>query len=74
MVLCEDNGSEGQRLLGLGPDGTFPLAENALVLNGERNGFSGDFRKGEWAGACVHGTWLFANLQTPGITFAITGP
>jgi secreted PhoX family phosphatase len=74
MVLCEDNGSEGQRLLGLGPDGAFPLAENALVLNGERNGLSGDFRKGEWAGACVHGRWLFANLQTPGITFAITGP
>jgi hypothetical protein len=74
MVLCEDGGRQGQRLLGLGPDGAFPLAENAVVLAGERNGFSGDYRGSEWAGACVHGRWLFANLQTPGITFAITGP
>lgn len=31
---------------------------------------------GEWAGAChsPDGKWLFANLQSPGITFAITGP
>jgi secreted PhoX family phosphatase len=28
----------------------------------------------EWAGATFHGNWLFANIQTPGITFAITGP
>jgi secreted PhoX family phosphatase len=27
-------------------------------------------------GACYnrHGDWLFVNIQTPGITFAITGP
>ena len=30
----------------------------------------------EWAGACYSpdGKWLFVNIQTPGITFAITGP
>jgi len=28
----------------------------------------------EWAGATFHGYWLFANIQTPGVTFAITGP
>lgn len=28
----------------------------------------------EWAGATFHGPWLFANVQTPGVTFAITGP
>ena len=34
----------------------------------------GDFRSREWAGADFHGQWLFANIQSPGITFAITGP
>jgi secreted PhoX family phosphatase len=37
---------------------------------------AGDYRQAEWAGACYSsdGGWLFANIQTPGITFAITGP
>ena len=43
-------------------------------LNGERNGISGNFRGMEWCGATFHGRWLFVNIQTPGITFAITGP
>jgi len=74
-VLCEDGGRSGQRLLGLDAAGnSFPLAENAVVLNGERNDLSGDFTTGEWAGAVFSGKWLFANIQTPGITFAITGP
>ena len=36
----------------------------------------GNYRQAEWAGACYSpdGKWLFANIQTPGITFAITGP
>ena len=39
-------------------------------------GYIGDFRNREWAGATFSpdGRWLFANIQTPGITFAITGP
>ena len=28
----------------------------------------------EWAGATFYGDWLFVNIQTPGITFAIRGP
>lgn len=28
----------------------------------------------EWAGACFYERWLFVNIQTPGVTFAITGP
>jgi secreted PhoX family phosphatase len=54
----------------------FPLAENNLVLRGEKNGFSGDFRKQEWCGATFtpDGRWLLANIQTPGLTVAITGP
>ena len=33
-------------------------------------------RQNEWAGACYSpdGRWLFVNIQTPGVTFAITGP
>ena len=48
----------------------------SLDGNGERNGIAGDFRGSEWAGACYSpdGRWLFASLQSPGITFAITGP
>ncbi|WP_416306182.1 alkaline phosphatase PhoX [Neptunicella sp. SCSIO 80796] len=32
------------------------------------------FSSSEWAGACFHDRWLFVNIQTPGVTFAITGP
>ena len=76
LVLCED-GSGEEFLHGLTVDGeVFPFAKNTVVLNGERNGFAGDFSGSEWAGACYSpdGRWLFANLQSPGITFAITGP
>jgi secreted PhoX family phosphatase len=76
LVLCEDG--SGQELLhGLTGDGEiFKFAQNNVVLNGERNGITGDFKGSEWAGACYSpdGKWLFANIQSPGITFAITGP
>jgi secreted PhoX family phosphatase len=75
LVLCED-GSGQEFLHGLTVEGDiFKFAQNN-VLNGERNGFVGDYRGSEWAGACYSpdGRWLFANLQSPGITFAITGP
>ena len=54
----------------------FQFAKNIAVLNGEHNGIVGDFTGSEWAGAYYSpdGRWLFANLQGPGITFAITGP
>lgn len=51
----------------------FPLAENNVVLAGNR-GISGDFRGSEWCGVCSSGDWLFANIQVPGLTLAITGP
>ena len=35
-----------------------------------RRSFTGN----EMAGACFYGRWLFVNVQTPGVTFAITGP
>ena len=76
LVLCED-GSGHEFLHGLSPDGAiFKFAENNVVLDGER-GLFGDFTASEWAGVSfdpVAGNWLFANLQDPGITVAITGP
>ena len=76
LVLCEDGGGE-EFLHGLTVDGQiFPFAKNTVVLNGEVNVIAGDFSGSEWAGACYSpdGRWLFANIQSPGITFAITGP
>jgi uncharacterized protein len=76
LVLCED-GSGTEFLHGLTVDGLiFKFAQNNVILNGERNGIVGDFRGSEFAGATYSpdGRWLFFNIQTPGITFAVTGP
>ncbi|TWT92003.1 alkaline phosphatase PhoX [Stieleria varia] len=81
LMLCEDNdygaNEYPQRIFSLSPDGKLGLfAENNVRLQGEKNGFQGDFRTKEWAGATFSpdGNWMFVNIQTPGITFAITGP
>jgi uncharacterized protein len=76
LVLCEDGGGI-EFVHGLTTDGViFRFAQNNVVLAGERNDISGDFRGSEFAGACYSpdGRWLFFNIQTPGITFAVTGP
>ena len=80
LVLCED-GSGREFLHGLTPDGEiFPFAENTIVLPPEyeaTKGYSGDFSGSEVAGATFepkNGNWLFVNAQSPGVTFAITGP
>ena len=54
----------------------FEFARNNVVLTGERNGIVGDFTQSELAGATYSpdGDWLFFNAQSPGITFAVTGP
>lgn len=63
LILCEDGPEHlPQFLRGVTPDGKlYALAANAYS---------------EFAGACFSpdGTTLFVNVQTPGITFAITGP
>jgi secreted PhoX family phosphatase len=77
LVLCEDGDRSPQKLQALSPSGVLTqLAWNNIQLNGERNRFSGDFRGSEWAGATFSpdGEWLFVNIQSPGVTFAITGP
>ena len=83
LLLCEDaagnNFTEGERLVGL------TLARQDVHVRDEqhqpRRGLqrqrpAGDYRQSEWAGACYSpdGRWLFVNIQTPGVTFAITGP
>jgi secreted PhoX family phosphatase len=77
ILLCEDGGNAVQSLRGLTRDGEiFDFAQNNVVLNGEVNAFSGDYRGSEWAGASwtPDGEWLLVSVQSPGITFAITGP
>mgnify|MGYP001407454633 CR=1 FL=1 len=80
LLLCEDSDYgkfAQQRVHLLDQSGQLSLfAVNSVQLNGEHNGIKGDFRGREWAGASFSpdGQWLFINIQTPGITFAITGP
>lgn len=68
----------------------FPFAENRIVLSdadlgvlesifpgvasGEGAIRAGSYTGSEWAGATFFDEWLFVNIQTPGVTFAITGP
>lgn len=70
--------------------GTFIFSENRIVLNAAQiaqadaalgaNGnviakvAAGSYTGQEWCGVCFYQKWMFVNIQTPGITFAITGP
>jgi secreted PhoX family phosphatase len=87
LLLCEDaagnNFLAGERLVGLTLEGnTFTFAQNNVNLSAAdvtaagKTVAPGDYRQSEWAGATYSpdGRWLFVNIQTPGITFAITGP
>lgn len=74
----------GQRLMGLTSAGdTYIFAKNNINLTadqlqgaGKLASLAGDRRGNEFAGACFDptGRHLFVNIQTPGVTFAITGP
>ncbi|MAW81234.1 MAG: phosphatase [Parvularcula sp.] len=82
----EDMFGFGERLLGLTPSGApFILAKNNIQLSTADLKAAGkstlliaedDYRNREWCGACFDpsGSTLFVNVQTPGVTFAITGP
>lgn len=76
LVLCED-GTANPCVHGLTPDGRlFRFARNAARFSRGPNGIEGDFTGSEFAGATFSpdGRWLFLNIQTPGITVAVTGP
>jgi secreted PhoX family phosphatase len=77
LAICEDGFGAPQRIHGMTRDGRlFPFVRNNTELNGERNGFQGDFRQSEFTGVTFspEGQWMFFNIQVPGITFALTGP
>lgn len=82
-------GQPTERLVGLTKNGnvfTFannlidfrPVADGGLGFYTRPSGvtFAANCRSQEWAGATFSrdGDWLFVNIQTPGVTFAITGP
>lgn len=81
LLLCEDGGGL-EYLHGLTPDGQiFRFAQNNVVIPaGGAPGKSvkpGSYTGSGWCGATFepkNGNWLFVNVQSPGITFAITGP
>jgi secreted PhoX family phosphatase len=80
LVLCED-GDGTEYIHGLTTDGEiFQFAANNVDLRGGSAGkrvASTDYRGSEWAGSVFepkNGNWLFVNVQSPGITLAITGP
>ena len=74
----------GNRLMGLnGAGDAYVFAKNNVNLSSEQvaaagksSSAAGDNRTREFCGACFDptGRFLFVNIQTPGITFAITGP
>lgn len=82
LVICEDRvagGTTGQCIAGMNRAGElhkFCLTNPAI--DGEWAGFDlgSTARESEWCGVCfsADGQWMFANLQKPGITMAITGP
>ena len=72
IVICEDSTRRTrQKLLWLGRDARLlTIAENMTQVDRV------DYGASEWAGCCVSpdGKWLFANVQRPGFSVAITGP
>ena len=83
-TAATDSFGFGQRLMGLTAQGdAYIFAKNNVVLSadqlivaGKLSSLQGDHRSREFAGACFDptGRYLFVNIQTPGITFAISGP
>jgi len=82
LMICEDRLGplkSGQRIAGLDQTGElFEFCQANPDIKARHNGFNlaKTAVRSEWAGVCfsADGEWMFANLQVPGISFAITGP
>lgn len=90
ILICEDGAAVtdefglGLRLMSLHGDGKVSIfAKNninvtaaQLTAAGKLASLADDHRDNEFCGACFDpsGRYLFVNIQTPGVTFAITGP
>jgi len=82
LIICEDRlglSKKGQYIAGLDSHGelfAFCQANPGLDASYAGHDLRKTAVKSEWAGACFShdGMWMFANLYSPGITFAITGP
>jgi uncharacterized protein len=74
ILLCEDTDRARQTFLrGVTGDGQlYDFAAN--IRPGTIPGSTTPASWDEFAGATFKGGWLFVNIQTPGVTFAITGP
>ena len=82
ILLCEDGSVPAHRIHGLTLDGElFTFAANNIDFRNSTGQLPSsaarriDYRSEEWAGVTFSpdGKWLFANIQSPGVTFAITG-
>lgn len=89
ILICEDGGGHtdangqqrGTRLIGVETSGeSYEFAENNMRLTSTLPSHQqvpmGDYRTSEFCGACFDptGSYLFVNIQSPGVTFLITGP
>ena len=76
LMLCED-GPGTSHLHGLSLKGQiFPFIRSNMVIEAGQKVRAGDFRDSEFAGVTFSpdGRWMFFNVQSPGVTFALTGP
>lgn len=78
-VIARSSGRHGRPLRWRRVEARWLLAvcSHGRRLRGSRWCLAGDFTGSEWAGATFepkNGNWLFVNIQSPGITFAITRP
>ncbi|MEM7203505.1 MAG: alkaline phosphatase PhoX [Planctomycetota bacterium] len=89
ILVCEDGSGlagpggrvVGTRMLGIDRQGgSFVFAENNMVIDDPLPGrpfiLPGDYRGSEWAGATFDpfSRFFYVNIQTPGVTFIISGP
>jgi len=82
LIICEDRLGlflDGQYIAGLTPGGElFAFCQTNPDIHASYAGHSlhDTAVSSEWAGACfsADGQWMFVNLYSPGMTFAITGP